>query len=456
MTDLDEMFSLYASLGVSQGFTDILAILKNNPRETDFDFDVNSIRVQDVIPAKSFNLSISQTSNHQSRFAGEGAESSTIQVGIRKSRATAVLPIFAPPEGWVDPVVALMWDLCKQAYWGTATAAMGRLISPTNESFIASGQSEIYTDNIADFVTFVAPFPINIIASSESGEESEIINVVEIVKSERKLILGTTTQYPHSTNETIITFLPSFAGPEREPDFSLMSLREGMLTPCLINKISIEATEVKPSIDLSLEVAYIHNFRKQQIDLRNVRQTLLQNLAKKGIGRLIYGSEISLSSTTPTNGAFGLGVALGNELFGGYQGIDIHPVTVTGVSIVVDNQLSEIYTTHSMANNAATRNDDNNRPFALYSGGRTITGKITYKSSLESWAVLERLAGPSSINNGGLVINFGNFKIIMDEIAWQPSQSSGAAEGDEERVLNWTMLSRNYDSMPRLDYAVKP
>lgn len=453
MSDLDEMYSLYSSLGFNQSFTDLLAILKNNPRENNFDFDISNIRVQDIIPAKSFGFTINQASAYPTRLAGEGAESSTLLIGTKKSRANIVLPIIAPSEGWVEPIVGLLWDLCKQAWWGTATSAVGRLISPTNDNPINSGQPEIYTDNISDFATFVTPFPVKI--TSTIDNEYEIVNVVEISKSDRKLILENPTQYSYNANEAIITFLPTFAGPEREPDFSLMSLREGMLTPCLVGKLSIEASDVKTQIDLTSELAFINTFRQQQIDLRGVRQTLLTQMAKKGLGRLIYGSEITISSTTPTSGAFGLGVALGNEIFGGYQGMSIHPTTITGVSISIDNHLNDLYTSHSTANTIDKRNEQNNHPLALYSDGRTISGKITYKSPLEAWAVLERLAGPSSINNGGLIINFGSFKITMSQIAWQPSQGSGKANEDEERTLEWTMLAESFDDMPRLEYAVQ-
>ena len=99
--------------------------------------------------AKSFGFNIEQTSAYPSRLAGEGMESSTIQLGVRKSRANAVIPIIAPTEGWVDPVVGMLWDLCKQAGWGSGTSAVGRMISPTNDDPIDAGVSEIYTDNIS-------------------------------------------------------------------------------------------------------------------------------------------------------------------------------------------------------------------------------------------------------------------------------------------------------------------
>jgi len=455
MSDLTEMESLYASLGFEQGFTDLLAILKNSPRETNFDVDVSHIRSQDVIPAKSFDLNLTQPSTYPSRLAGEGAESATIQVGVRKSRANAVVPIMAPAEGWIDPIIALLWDLCKQAWWGSATAALGRMISPIGDDPILSGQSEIYTDNIADFITFVTPFPITITPLIDSGEEYETVNVIEMSKADRKFVLENPTQYNHSPSETLLAFLPSFAGPEREPDFSLMSLREGMLTPCLVNKLTIEATDVKSPIDLSIEVAFLNTFRKSQIDLRTVRQSLLTSMGEKGIGRLVFGSELSLSSPTPTSGDFGLGIALGNELFGGYQGLSIQPITITGVSITIDNHLNEVYTSHSLSTDITKRHDENSHPTSLYSEGRTINGTITYKSSLEPWAVLERLAGPSSINKGGLIINFGSFQVSINQVAWTPSKSTGKAEGDIDRKLEWSMLSENYDDMPRLDYATQ-
>lgn len=453
MTDLEAMQSLYGSLGFGQGFTDLIAVLKNNPRETNYDFNINNVRPQDIIPAKSFNFNIEQSAVLKTRLAGEGAESASIAIGTKKSRANMVLPIIAPTDGWVEPIVGLLWDLCKYAWWGTSAAAIGRLISPTNDDPISSGQSEIYTDNISDFLTFVAPFTVTILADADSGEESELVTVTSYVKSERKLILESPTQYPHSPNETRIVFLPSFLGPEREPSFSLMSLREGMLSPCLVDKIHIDVSDIKNPIDLTLDLAFINTFRSAQKDLKANNQTLVSNMAKKGPGRLIYGSEVKFSSTVPSGGVFGLGLAIGNDLFAGYQGLNILPATISGLSITIDNHLSDVYTVHSLATTIAQRNHDNNLPMALYSDGRTISGKIKYKSPIEAWSVLERLAGPSSINNGGLILDFGCFKFTMNQVAWSPSQGSANTDGDIERTLEWTMLAENYDDMPVLEYS---
>jgi|GEM_PF-4227006 len=452
MSDLQEMYSLYGSLGLEQGFTDLLAIVKDNPREPLVDFDTNNILPKYCLPAKSFNFAPQQKAIYPNRLAGEGAESATLQIGTKSTTASANLPIIAPAEGWVDPSIALLWDLCKQGVWGTPSSAIGRMVS--NSDPISAGQSEIFTDNIADFTTFVPPFPLTILATEASGEETEVVTVLEVDKANRKFILEDPTQYPHSPNETLVYFQPNFTGPEREPAFSLVSLREGVLTPCLVNKLTIEAKNPQQSIDMSVDFSLIHTMRKSQPNIRGVNASLLQQMSKKSPGRLIYGFEVSLSSTDINTGTFGLGDVTESNTFRGYQGLNIHPITVTGISITVNNNLKEVYTNHSLATTISQRIDENSLPSHLYSEGRTISGTIAYKSALSGWAVLERLVGPSAINNGGLIVNFGSFKLILDQVAWTPSQSKGEMQ-DIERTLEWTMVAQNYNDMPRMDYATQ-
>jgi hypothetical protein len=452
MSDLLEMYSIYGSLGLDQGFTDLLAIVKDNPREPMVAFDASNILPRYCLPAKSFAFSPQQKGIYPNRLAGEGAESATMQIGVKSTTATANLPIIAPAEGWVDPSIAMLWDLCKQGLWGTPSSSAGKMISTSDP--IDPGQAEIYTDNIADFALFVPPFPVTILASEASGEETEVVVVLEVDKATRKLILEAPTQYAHSPNETLVYFQPNFTGPEREPAFSLVSLREGVLTPCLINKLTIEAKNPQQSIDMNVDFSIIHTLRQKQPDIRSVNASLLSQMSKKSPGRLIYGFDVSLSSTDISTGTFGLGDVMENTTFDGYQGLNIHPITVTGISITVNNNLKEVYTNHSLSTSSSKRIVENSMPSHLYSEGRTISGIISYKSPLSGWAVLERLVGPSAINNGGLIVNFGSFKLVIDQVSWAQSQSKSDMQ-DVERTLEWTMLAKNYDDMPRMDYATQ-
>jgi hypothetical protein len=122
------------------------------------------------------------------------------------------------------------------------------------------------------------------------------------------------------------------------------------------------------------------------------------------------------------------------------------------VSLTIDNQLKEIYSNHSLKSNVQSRRRENAYPYALYSEGRLITGKIKYRSPIDFFANLERLAGPSSINGGGLTIDYGNFKITLSEIAWEPSTGESNLES-LNREINFTMLSENRNSMPSLEFS---
>jgi hypothetical protein len=120
--------------------------------------------------------------------------------------------------------------------------------------------------------------------------------------------------------------------------------------------------------------------------------------------------------------------------------------------LTIDNQLKELYSNHSLNSNVQSRRRENIYPYALYSEGRIITGKIKYRSPIDFFSNLERLAGPSSINGGGLIIDFGNFKITMNELAWEPSSSEGNMES-QTREINFTMLSETRNSMPSLQFT---
>jgi len=445
---LEEMHSLYASLGFEQQFTDLLAVLRDAPRETTTQGDVDDIRVQDVIPVKSFSFSPEQKSVYQERLAGEGAENSTLAVGELKLRASATMPVIAPTVGWVDPVIGVLWDAAKLAIWGTASAARSKV---AGSGTLSAGATTIEITNVGDFSGLILPVTASIVPTPESGENGESIVITAVNKSTRTITLQSATSFHHNKANIQVVTLPYRAGPVREPAFSLMSLREGMLSPCLVNKLTFTAKAGSP-VELQAEFATLNLIRSKQVALRSAREELLTAAAKLGTGRIINGTDVSISNLAAAEGAFGLPTAVGDTIFGGYQGLEIHPITVTSLSLTVDNHLVEIHSSHSLETGTA-RFRENRMPFALASEGRTISGKITYKSSLEPWAVAERLSGSSSLANGGLIVDFSSFNFEMPEIAWKISSSTGDVNSEEERTLEWTMVAENYDAMPLMGYS---
>ena len=262
------------------------------------------------------------------------------------------------------------------------------------------------TDNIADFAALTVPFSASFV---KEGTIVETVIVTAASKQTRTLTIGATTS-SHDSN-TLISARPNYTGgPTREPAFSLVSLREGVFAPCLVNKITIEAN-VDTLVESDVEFASLSLLRGYQAPLRAIRGTVQSKVAHAPPVRVIEGYAVRISSISAAQGTFGLSAALGDDLFAGWQGLRLESVIVSGISITVDNNLTETWTAHSLDFTNPTRQRRNTHPFALFSGGRTISGKIRYRAPIDPWIVAERLSGPSSLAGGGLVVDYGSFKI---------------------------------------------
>ncbi len=438
--------------GYQEGFADLLAIVRDAPRETFFSGMASSIRSQDIIAASSFDLNFSQESANKTRYAGEGADPNSIFIQGAKVRSAFGMPMYVPYIGWIDPAFALLWDYTRLSYCGTASTALGGLIAPMGfTTTVPSGVSSLITDNIADFLSISCPFTLTIIGPVDGSELSENVTITSVNKSTRTLNLQNPTTHLHTIAITsIVARITTEDGPEREPGWSLFSLREGMMSPCLVDKLTINA-EIGTPIQITGELAALNLFRDRQVDLRSYRDAILSAWAKKPIGRVADSLSASITTTSAQSGNFGLSSSLGHPLFTGFQGLNLPSVIVTGISITISNNLQEVYTAHSRKT-GRSRQQENSFPFALASEGRSIEGTIKYRSSLDPWAVAERLSGPSALADGGLKVNYGSCMITIPELAWAPSASESKVDGEQNRTLNWSMVAEGYDDMPRLEY----
>jgi hypothetical protein len=439
----------YSSNGISHlgsGFNDILAIVLDSPRETSLNSDASDISESNIIQVSSFSFNLNQNSVDNIRYLGEGADQSMLSIGQISIAATAKTFLMQNNFGWVLPVFNRIWDRTKYSIWGTPTAIKANL--STN---VSAGANTLVVDNISDFATLPTPFLLKIIPETENAEN---VYVTTVNKSNKTLSLSTSTAYPHTAEQTQVATLPNntnFA-PEREPAFSLFSLREGMLSPCLVDKITITAN-VNEDVSVEIDFKALGVYRDKQIEMKEQRQQIVNAFSSlDSTSRIINGTNVKLSLSSANNGNFGLPTALGDQLFAGFQGLDIPGFVVTGITLNINNQLKEIYSLHSINRNIQLRRRENTYPYALYSEGRIISGTIRYKSPIDFWNVLERLAGPSSINGGGLSIDFGNFKITINEIAWKPSTSNSDMTS-QTREISFTMISETRNSMPNLEFS---
>ena len=450
MSWLDEASSIYAALGYQPGYSDLLAIVRDAPRETDTDATAASIQSDYLIAAESLSLRLEQSSAPQARRAGEGADPNAFVVGQATIRATIKMPLRVNATGYVDWAFAALWDAALLARWGTASAALGRIASATPSQEVAIGVTSMVTDNIADFLPITTPFQLAILAQAGSGETSETVTVTGVNKSTRTLTFSSGTTRVHTPNATLLAArISTGAAPTREPTFTLFSLREGMFSPCMVNKIILDA-DAESGVSVTVEFAALRLWRAQQIDLRAQQQSILTAFSRSVPSRKLDPMLIQIRSESANAGAFGLADATDHPLFAGFQGLSLSS-TVTGFSITIDNQLQEVYTAHSLATDPAVRQMENSLPFALVSQGRKVSGTMRYKSPIAPWTLAERLAGPSSINGGGLEVDYGDFVIRLPELAWSPSTSEGDVKSDQTRELQWTLLSENYDVFPELE-----
>ena len=436
----DFLDDVYSTLGfaLDQEYTDILAFLRNSPRETSPLPDVTTITPDNVIAVASFNFNNDQKSADDTRYVGEGADFSTIGVKNAKLGADFAFPLISPIEGWVEPTFANLWDLAEQAYWGTSTDSIGLLTQPVN-----SGEIQIQISNIADFVSLTTPITGYII----DGDNSETVSISLVTKSTGVLSLNAPLVNSHD-QDVMIAARPSYGGPVREPAFSLISLREGLMSPALVDKISIKAS-VGQDVEITVEVKSTRIQRASQIDMRSYRSTILSAFGQQNPRRIVNSSMILITDGS-TGGSFGMSTMLDDVLFQGYEGVSVPTVGITSHSLTVDNHLIPIFTGHSLNPVLAQRARQNAYPLALVSDGRVIKGELTYKGPVDPGAILDRLSGMVM----GLTISYGPLDITIPRITWSPHSSKGKAEGDEEPVytLEWQMVADTPEEMPILGY----
>ena len=167
--------------------------------------------------------------------------------------------------------------------------------------------------------------------------------------------------------------------------------------------------------------------------------------------RGLQGSEVRINNTSYTSGGFGLTtVAFGHPFFQGFQGIGTTSFLVQEFTLTIENQLEPVYSLHSINPDKYVRFRENLKPYALISNGRKIEGIIKYISPISPYALAEKLAGPSSINNGGIIFDFGPFKMELPDIIWASTNSDSAMEQVHQKKVEWEAVSKNFVFDPYL------
>lgn len=438
---LNDFYTALGVLALQDGYTDFLAIVRDTPTEPAYSVSIDAIAPTDVIPVSEFGLSVAQSSYAGAKYAGEGPDPQTVLVGQASVNATFSFPLLSPAYGWVDPPVAHLWHHALLAYRGTATAPWARVL---NANTPPSTVSTLSVDNVADFIPMDVPFS----AVIRTGSVDYDCVVVSVSKSSRQLTLSSAVAIPLDDSSTVrgVFDVPSSF---TERGFSLVSMREGVLRPCLVKSMGIRMPS-SGDAEVKCEVSACRLFRDQQPAIRDAYDPLAATLVTLPVSRRAMPASVAISGLSAPSWTFGLGSPINDPLLAGFQGLSLDPMVVTEVSVKIENKIVEINTLHGMQPSTASR--DVQFPLALACESRVISGEIAYLSHIKPWALAERLSGMSTSGLNGIRLDMDSFRLNIPLVAWEPSGGQAQVDGYHERRVKWTCVADDYDNPPRLEF----
>jgi hypothetical protein len=427
------------------GYFDCMALTRDVNNDPQYDLSYNSINTNYLFSVDNINMQYAQQADASSRYAGEGAVSNTFKINKKDYSLSFTLPIKIESWGYVDNVFAALYDYCLQGYKGTPTSYVGRL---TSSDASIGATNAIKIDNISDFITLDP----GTIIYTRSDDNSNIIEGLELdyVSKSEKVVYFTGTGSTQSY-QTDISYL--WSKPEtddREPSFSLFSLREGLISGCMVDKISMTITPGN-SVVANVDMKFTNIDREYQKNILANFNSLVANINKRKPNYLLSGAQFRLYNTTSDAGYFNLGLPIDRKVFRGFQETDIKNFEINEITIDISNNLEAIYTLNSKSSNEKENSDNNLKPYGYYSNGRTINGTITYSSPIKPWLFAEKLSGPSSINNGGIIFDFGPFKMNLPQIVWSPQSSESSMEKVHQKKVNWAAVTNSFVFDPYLE-----
>jgi hypothetical protein len=446
MSYFDEVLSQYFVPGFQTGYYDILIMSRNPYYEPDFVLNFNDIDSNYYFAVSNLNVAYNQSGEYEGRLAGEGPDNNTFAVGRKEISLSFTMPIKMESWGYTSFSFDAIYDYFLSGYKGTETPYIGRF----NEAnaVLPIGSTQIQIDNIIDFLNISVPFSAKI-KSDLKAETEETVTITNVNKANKTVTLSSGTIYNHTSSISYVYAVPETLPEDRQPQFSLLSLREGFFVGCIVEKISFKITP-DSVLEAEIEVKALDIDSKYQIDLTQNFNTIISNLSKRKPHFKLHGSKFRVENTTTTPDYFKLGFATDDSFFNGYEGLNIPNFTINSISLDLVNNLEPVYTLHSKMNSYAQRFGHNMLPLGYYSKGRKISGEINYTSPMSPFALADKLAGFSSVNNGGIRYNFGPFKIEFNEVTWSPDNSQASIDTNHTKIVKWSIATDSLLKQPIL------
>ena len=426
------------------GYYDIFALSREYSEDPDFEMSFRNINSNYLFSIDNFKLMGAQESDAGQRYAGEGANPNTFQLGPKEYNVSFTYPFKVDSWGYLDFSLAAFFDYCIQAFQGSPTSLIGRFTTD-NPSTIGIGSTQLFVDNIAEFMGLDLPYPAKI--KNDNNTSYDLIDITGIDKANRALYIGAGVNTSFDRNTSYIAAYPQTTG--KESTFSLFTLKQGLMSGCLVDKFAINfvpGEQIIAYIDLKV----LNVDRTYQVEMFNQFSNIIQNYFKKKPSYILNGYNVRVYKSAPEYGLFGLGGVLDSKLFRGFQQSQLDSIYVTEMSISIENNLKPVYSLNSKNSNKIKNFSKNSLPYGYYSEGRKISGSITYTGPIKPWAMVEFLSGPSSINNDGITFDMGSIKLELPEVVWSTESQEHSRIEYQKNKVNFSVATQNYTFDPVL------
>ena len=426
------------------GYYDIFALSREYAEDPDFNLSFSNINTNYLFSIDNFKIMGTQESDAGQRFAGEGANPNTFSLGPKEYNVSFTYPFKVDSWGYLDFSLAAFFDYCIEAFKGTPTSFLGRFTTD-NPSTVAIGSSQLYIDNIAEFMGLDLPHEAKI--KSDNNSYYDLVEITAIDKANRLLTIGAGINTSFNRDTSYITAYPKSTG--KEATFSLFTLKQGLLSGCIVEKFGINFVPGEQIIAyIALKVLNVD--RTYQVQMFNSFASIVENYFKKKPSYILNGYNVRVYKSAPEYGLFGLGGVLDSKLFRGFQQTQLDSIYVTEMSISIENNLKPIYTLNAKGSDPKSNFFKNSLPYGYYSEGRKISGSITYTGPMKPWAMVEFLSGPSSINNDGITFDMGPIKLELPEVVWSTDSQEHSRIEYQKNKVNFSVATQNYTFDPVL------
>ncbi len=426
------------------GYYDIFALSREYAEDPDFNLSFGNINTNYLFSIDNFNIQGAQESDAGQRFAGEGANPNSFYLGPKEYNVSFTYPFKVDSWGYLDFSLAAFFDYCIQAFKGSPTSFIGRFTSD-NASTVGVGATQLYIDNIAEFMALDLPFTAKI--KSDTNSYYDLVEITGINKSSRLLTIGAGINTSFNRDTSYISAYPQSTG--REASFSLFTLKQGLLSGCLVEKFAIN---FKPGEQITayIDLKVLNVDRTYQVQMFNNFTSIIENYFKKKPSYILNGFNTRVYKSAPEYGLFGLGTMIDSKLFRGFQQSKLDSIYVTEMDISIENNLKPIFTLNSKGSDSKQNFFKNSLPYGYYSEGRKISGSITYTGPIKPWAMVEFLSGPSSINNDGITFDMGPIKLELPEVVWSTVSQEHSRMEYQKNKVNFSVATQNYTFDPVL------